>query len=803
MIQRIETAFRSFRRWLSRSEWAVRILRLPREGEALSAKPGLIILQIDGLARKQFETAIDSGRLPFLKKLIDKEHYHTHSWYSGLPSSTPAVQGELFYGIRTAVPAFQFVDHQTNKFRVMLDQSDAAEVEKSLASQSEGLLKGGSSYSNIYQGGADESHFCVSSMGWSNFLRLNANPLRLALIALMNFPSLLRVLGLMVLETCIAVVDAFRGIIAHHDLFKEIKFIPIRVGVCIMLREFISISVRMDIARGLPVIHANLLGYDEQAHRRGPGSLFAHWTLQGIDRVISHIASEAKRSRFRHYDLWIYSDHGQETTTPLHPDIQQTVSRAFQKLGRETSLDSGSHHTTHGRGQLLFRQSERSPDLEPASSGEFIKVAAMGPVGHVYCRDILSDAEKSILALEVTRTGGVPMALFIDAHDQLIACSGDQFLPLAENREKFLGSAHPFLDEAVEDLCDLCEHPDAGQIVLSGYCGGKAPVSFPLENGAHAGVGPEETHGFALLPDDTTLPTREKDHIRPIDLRHTALHFLGREEIVEPFYIKSARAEKDKNTLRIMTYNVHQCRGMDGKCSPARIARVIAQYAPDIVALQELDVGRLRSDHEDQAQLIARHLQMEHHFHPAIHLEEERYGDAILTHYPMELVKAELLPSVKQAIEPRGALWVKVTVNGEPIHIINTHLGLSPEEKRVQVKALLGEQWLRHPECKGRVILCGDFNLLPSSRTFKELTKTLTDTQSKNPRPTFTSRLPIGRIDHILLDREAQLLSTSVPSTGLTCVASDHLPLIVNILCIPQHPRTTNPQSHVLAQSYQ
>ena len=548
-----------------------------------------------------------------------------------------------------------------------------------------------------------------------------------------------------------------------------------------------SISVRMDIARGLPVIHANLLGYDEQAHRRGPGSLFAHWTLQGIDRVISHIASEAKRSRFRHYDLWIYSDHGQETTTPFHPDIQTTVSLAFHKLGRETSLDSDTPRSAPGRGKLLFRQSDRSPESEePAAIGDFIKVAAMGPVGHVYCGDILSDAEKSILALELTRTGGVPMTLFIDAHDELIACSGDQFLPLAENRELFLGAAHPFLDEAVEDLRGLCKHPDAGQIVLSGYCAGKAPVSFPLENGAHAGIGPEETHGFALLPDDTSLPTREKDHIRPVDLRHAALHFLGREEIVEPFYIKSARAEKDKHVLRIMTYNVHQCRGMDGICSPARIARVIAQYAPDIVALQELDVGRHRSNHEDQARLIARHLQMEHHFHPAIHLEEERYGDAILTHYPMELIKAQLLPGVKYAKEPRGAIWVKVTVNGEPFHIINTHLGLGPEEKRLQVNALLSDQWLQHPECKGRVVLCGDFNLIPSSKPFQQLLKTLTDTQSLTPRPTFPSRLPIGRIDHILLDRDAQVISTSVPRTGLTRVASDHLPLIVDIACIPR-----------------
>jgi endonuclease/exonuclease/phosphatase family metal-dependent hydrolase len=244
-----------------------------------------------------------------------------------------------------------------------------------------------------------------------------------------------------------------------------------------------------------------------------------------------------------------------------------------------------------------------------------------------------------------------------------------------------------------------------------------------------------------------------------------------------------------------MTYNVHRCLGMDGKLSSARIARVIAQYAPDIVALQELDVFRSRSSNEDQARLIAEHLEMDFHFHPAIHLEEERYGDAILTHYPMELIHAELLPGLEGSphLEPRGGLWVRIDVNGEPFNVINTHLGLRSTERRNQVDALLGAQWLGHPQCNGRVILCGDFNLLPSSKTFKQLTKVLVDSQeaviNQQPVSTFSSRVPVARIDHILIDSSAHVVATSVPSTALTRVASDHLPLIVDIrTAIPAPP---------------
>ena len=101
--------------------------------------------------------------------------------------------------------------------------------------------------------------------------------------------------------------------------------------------------------------------------------------------------------------------------------------------------------------------------------------------------------------------------------------------------------------------------------------------------------------------------------------------------------------------LRLLTYNVRSCRGTDGRLSPERIAEVIAGARPDVVALQELDVGRTRTNGLDQAHAVARELGMRFHFHPALHVEEERYGDALLSALPMRLVKAGPLPGL-----PRG-----------------------------------------------------------------------------------------------------------------------------------------------------
>jgi endonuclease/exonuclease/phosphatase family metal-dependent hydrolase len=355
-------------------------------------------------------------------------------------------------------------------------------------------------------------------------------------------------------------------------------------------------------------------------------------------------------------------------------------------------------------------------------------------------------------------------------------------LPL-QNAE-ILGTDHPFLEETTRDLIALCHHRDAGDFILCGWRAGVTPCSFAIENGAHGGAGPEETSAFALLPGDIPLPVAGNTCLRAVDLRHAALHFLGRTEHKAP---KRQKRSDTAGILRVMTYNVHSCIGMDGKLAPERIARVIAHYAPDVVALQELDVGRARTEGMDQAHLIARYLEMDFHFHPAMHIEEERYGDAILTHLPMRLVKAGALPGLpdKPWLEPRGALWVAIKLDGIEHQVMNTHLGLLPRERRVQAEALLGPDWLGHPECRGPVVLCGDFNALPSSPVCRRLRTRLHDAQieldNHRPRRTFSGRFPMARIDHVFVDPATDVLDIEVPDTELARVASDHLPLIAEL----------------------
>jgi endonuclease/exonuclease/phosphatase family metal-dependent hydrolase len=241
--------------------------------------------------------------------------------------------------------------------------------------------------------------------------------------------------------------------------------------------------------------------------------------------------------------------------------------------------------------------------------------------------------------------------------------------------------------------------------------------------------------------------------------------------------------EQAGGELKILTYNVHSCIGTDRRIDPTRIADVIAETGADIIALQELDVGRKRTGGIDQAYTIASLLKMEAHFHPALHVEEEKYGDAILTAMPTRLMKVGPLPSVG---EMRGAIWVEIDIGGIHLNLLNTHLGLRGIDRMRQVTTLLGKEWIGSAEFQvAPAIICGDLNAIPSSPAYKMLARHFRDAHllaAPRPRPTYPSRLPVLRIDHVFVSDGLGVTSATVPATLLARRASDHLPLLVSVL---------------------
>ena len=236
------------------------------------------------------------------------------------------------------------------------------------------------------------------------------------------------------------------------------------------------------------------------------------------------------------------------------------------------------------------------------------------------------------------------------------------------------------------------------------------------------------------------------------------------------------------NRLRIITYNIHRCIGGDHKISTERISAVIAVHQPDVVALQEVDSGQVRPTEYDQAAIIAGCLNFRE-----VWIERERYGNAILSRYPMKIVKAGGLhrPRRWHTLARRGALWVEIDVFGTRIQILNTHLGLTSASRLNQARVLAGPDWLNSPDCHPPVILCGDFNTQSGSTVFRLLEERLMNVEKLKGNgeieKTWPSFHPMLNFDHMFISGDLAVVAVKVPADGMVRRASDHLPFFVEL----------------------
>jgi endonuclease/exonuclease/phosphatase family metal-dependent hydrolase len=227
---------------------------------------------------------------------------------------------------------------------------------------------------------------------------------------------------------------------------------------------------------------------------------------------------------------------------------------------------------------------------------------------------------------------------------------------------------------------------------------------------------------------------------------------------------------------------------MDRQRSEARIAEVIAEMSVDVVALQELDLGRRRSAGVDQTKMIAERLGWYSNFHPAMRRDHEHYGNAILSRYQLNFRRAVELPGKPPFFcrENRAAIEVSIETNLGEVHIINTHLGLGWRERLVQTQLFTSAEWRAAIAGDTPLILLGDFNSLRGSRPYRTLNRHLRDVRelirASEPIRTFPTRLPVLAVDHIFVNRAVQPLNVTVHRSPLARIASDHFPLMAEFV---------------------
>jgi endonuclease/exonuclease/phosphatase family metal-dependent hydrolase len=226
--------------------------------------------------------------------------------------------------------------------------------------------------------------------------------------------------------------------------------------------------------------------------------------------------------------------------------------------------------------------------------------------------------------------------------------------------------------------------------------------------------------------------------------------------------------------LRVMSYNIRNGRGSDGRIDLPRIAAVIASFRPEIVALQEVDVGRARTGAIDQAHELASRLGMSARFACCVEHGCERYGIATLTTLPVLETRELALPALpgKRGSQPRRALVTRLAWPDPATTLImlNTHLSTVGAERPLQVAALATEL------AAETVVVAGDLNCLPWSSPFKALCGHLRSATGR--ARSWPARAPLFPIDHILVRGPLAVLEGGSWVAPGARRASDHLPVV-------------------------
>ncbi len=225
--------------------------------------------------------------------------------------------------------------------------------------------------------------------------------------------------------------------------------------------------------------------------------------------------------------------------------------------------------------------------------------------------------------------------------------------------------------------------------------------------------------------------------------------------------------------VRIATYNIHRCVGLDGIQHPKRIAAVLNELNADIVALQEVTSHpEMLSD--DPLANLAKAAEMQPIEGFTLSSAGARYGNALLSKLPVSAVN-RIDISVKKR-EPRGVIEMTLNHNCQKVALWATHLGLGMHERHQQVNTLL--EVIDSADADVSILL-GDFNeWFPWGRPLRALNGWFTKAQSP---ATFPSRSPFLKLDRIWVRPLDRLATVRAHSTKLSRVASDHLPLVADV----------------------
>jgi uncharacterized membrane protein YvlD (DUF360 family) len=290
-------------------EYAFRVVRRVARRQGASDRtdvPGIIFLEIDGLALPVLRRAMRDGSAPVMARWIEEDGYRLTEWEPDLSSQTGASQAGILLGSNEDIPAFRWVEKERGTMMVCSSPEDCAEIERRHSTGVGLLAGGGASRGNLLSGEADETILTVSRMEAEK----GANPGYRAFFA--DGVNVTRALVLFVWEVLLEWTAAIRA--ARRDVrprgHRGGPYPFLRAAMCVVVRNAVVFGVLTDMMRGRPAVYATFASYDEVAHHSGLERADTLEALRKLDQQFGTI-ERGRRYAPRPYELVVLSDHGQ------------------------------------------------------------------------------------------------------------------------------------------------------------------------------------------------------------------------------------------------------------------------------------------------------------------------------------------------------------------------------------------------------------------------------------------------------------------------------------------------------------